>query len=223
MFDPDDFVPAGSCDRRHFLGLSAALALGALAGRTADATRPEVVVIGLGGAGINIARRVHADGLTARYWHWNRANQVGKYPHLPGSYRLDVPDPLLGTGSEVHLAGWIRSMLDQLRAPVHRVAVVAGLGGRTGSALLPAVVQELASRGPRVGAYCTLPASFEGTNRRVTAERALATLAATGALPRLVRLDDVLRSAGPGTSLKQVIGEADGRLARPMRRFLSAR
>ncbi len=39
LFDP------GSCDRRQFLGWSAALTLGALAGHAAQETPPEVVVM----------------------------------------------------------------------------------------------------------------------------------------------------------------------------------
>ncbi len=100
------------------------------------------------------------------------------------------------------------------------MAVVAGLGGRSGSALFPVVVRALAERGLCVGAYCTLPASFEGRKRRLTAERSLTALSATGALPRIVRLDDLLI---PGNTLKQSRAEADGRLARPLHRFLSAR
>jgi cell division GTPase FtsZ len=185
--------------------------------------RPEAVVMALGGAGINVARRVHAHGLVARYWLWNRDGQPGSDTHVPGAYPVAVPAPLLGAGAEAHLVNWVREVLDRLRPPVHRVAVVAGLGGRTGSALLPTVVRELADRGLRVGAYCTVPAAFEGTRRLGPAERSLVALAATGTLPRVVRLDDVLRSTPRGTSFRRFLGEVDGRLARPMRRFLTAR
>jgi cell division GTPase FtsZ len=176
----------------------------------------------LGGAAVNVALRARNDGLHADFWIWNRDGQASSDARMPEALRVDVPGSLLGPDAEVRLQEWIREVLKDL-PPHHRVAVVAGLGGRSGSALFPVMVWTLAERGLCVGAYCTFPAAFEGEKRRLTAEQTLAAVSATGALPRIVRLDDVLRSSGRGTSFKQFLMEADGRLTRPLRRFLTAR
>src|SRR5438046_5101878 len=122
---------------------------GTLAIRIDPAFRPageSRLIIGLGGAGTNIQRRLQDDGFPARYWVWNsqasffadlltRLDDCVPKPMRAGrARRLVVPDAILGEA--VLVRRFASDALKEFRTPLPRVAIVVGLGGRTGSALV---------------------------------------------------------------------------------------
>jgi len=214
--DPHDLSEAEPMGRRHFLATASALALGITLAAATRASGREVMVIGVGGAGIKIARGVWQTGLEAQYCTLDRSGRPD--PRILGAMRVSLNTQRGSFDAALR----IDDILNLLPSPIHCAAVIGGLGGTTASQVLPALMGALSARGICAGAYCTLPFGFEGAPRQRSAERSLTAIRATGALPRIARNQDLLRGAA-GRSLGEILRVGDARLVREIRRFLLTR
>ena len=91
--------------------------------------------------------------------------------------RLVVPDAILGEA--VLVRRFASDALKEFRTPLPRVAIVVGLGGRTGSALVAPLAEQLL-RTDQVLIACTIPFRFEGRNRRRRTDEALVKVVGLG-------------------------------------------
>jgi cell division GTPase FtsZ len=210
------------CTRRRFVGLCAAALAASWTPRPAASAEPRRWIIALGGAGARISTRLHERLPDAQHWLWNGEGEVRRVEAGADIAHLSVPCALLTPSARAEARErWADEQIAAIGPMRGRVAVLAGLGGRTGSLLLPPVMAALQRRGLVAGAFCTVPFAFEGYRRHGAAEEALQHLAALEVLPWAVRMDNVLQGAR-GLSLRQVIERADARLVRRTHRFLAA-
>jgi len=198
-------------DRRGFLSALTVLGAG-LWVEVSWAARSHRVVMAVGGAGAKILAALPR-GESVDHWTWDVHAGI-RVPAL--HVRVPIarrPDRVIGA------AGWMERALGDLPVSVRRVAVVAGLGGATGSRVVPSLVQELSRRGIGTRAICSLPFRFEGTDRVHSAASAASALCANGADFRVFPNDDLLRGSA-GRSLASVLTAADHRLAEHIHEFL---
>lgn len=130
----------------------------------------EKIVVGVGGAGCNIANQLGAflacDVLLV--------NKTGDLPGIAGAcLRLGLPGDRLPTVAAVKSA--VEEVAEQFRRKTMgkaSVILTVGLGGVTGSGAAPTLARLARSAGLHLTAVATLPFSFE-TDRRTIAESAL--------------------------------------------------
>jgi cell division GTPase FtsZ len=117
--------------------------------------------IGLGGAGCNALEYIHRQGITARYTCISYPHR----PHLPESIRI-IPF-IRKSKRDV----FNRSEMFTRNC---RYILLAGLGGNTGSYLVEQLTPQLEARHIPFLTICIYPFSFEGKQRRVTADKVIA-------------------------------------------------
>jgi hypothetical protein len=189
--------------------------------RPAVSTEPRRWIIALGDGAVRVAAGLHAQLPDARVWLWNHQAAAVAAPSGGCAVHVAVPRALLTPSAPAGARErWADEQISAIGPMRGRVAVLAGLGGRTGSLLLPPVMAALQRRGVVAGAFCTVPFAFEGYRRHHTAGEALKHLAALEVLPWTVRMDNVLQGAR-GLSVRQVLERADARLVRRSGRFLA--
>jgi len=116
------------------------------------------VVIGVGGCGKNILEVVHAAGdITAKLVYVNTDRNSIEKSGIPDKILLDKLDP-----------NYVINKVDL--DPYDKVILVAGLGGSTGTAVIPILANVADRTGKRVYAVLTRPLPFEGTSRRTIAK-----------------------------------------------------
>lgn len=124
---------------------------------------PSIRVFGIGGAGCNIIERLrgrhdhgpHIATYTVNRTEIERQNDLG--------FASGIDSPL--TGKDQHLIS------ESVRAADH-VILCAGLGGKTGTTLIPHFAKSAKVHGCKVVAVITLPFSFEGKRIRFAREAA---------------------------------------------------
>lgn len=165
-------------DRRYFMQSSTALAAAAALpgwispvearppmtaeGRDGFGKQQPVLILGIGGAGCNVAEQLSGRPGIPR-------------PQRVGRMEETRPLDLRLTGSaDSGLCGDAAELLTRAVASAELTIVVAGLGGNTGSYVAPYVVEQAKRYGGRcIEVYC-LPFSFEGGERHIRSHRALA-------------------------------------------------
>lgn len=196
-------------DRRHFIQSSTALAgaaaltgwispLEAIPPLADEATaglgiKQSVAILGIGGAGCNVVEQLSGRPGIPR-------------PQRVGRMEETRPLDLRLTGSaDSELCGNDGELLARAVASADLTIVVAGLGGNTGSYVAPYVVEQAKLHGGRcVEVYC-LPFSFEGNERHMRTNRALARRFRTAEQARIFSHDERLADA----PLDQILAHTD--------------
>jgi len=142
-----------------------------------------LLVLGIGGAGIDIGRHL-STMLSSEFLALNSGsgrgekNARGRQLLVPPPIRIYDESDLFRWGDHNVLA--IRDNLLELLTGCSRVIVIAGLGGKTGTSLLLPIIELARSKEADVLAVTTLPFSVED-KRRVFADSVLKRLPSSGA------------------------------------------
>lgn len=129
-----------------------------------------VKILGLGGAGASVINALRRRGVADE--------SCAALPAAAGGGARCADDPRMPAPAAAVLAEEQRTTLREFCADVEVVCLVAGLGGRTGTGLAPAIVQEVKDAGAAVLAWVTLPFDCEGNLRRARARAGLEQVAA---------------------------------------------
>jgi cell division GTPase FtsZ len=140
----------------------------------------DVLVVGVGGAGCNIAQHVH----TLLGGRIVAINTDSKGLENSGITDQLLLLPLRGGGvctpfQAMHAAEACRNSLSSLMEGSQQLIILAGLGGSAGTGVVPVIAQIALSQGLDVRVAITLPFAFE-THRRTLALRCLEDLSAMG-------------------------------------------
>ncbi len=188
-----------------------------------EATTPaRILVLGIGGGGINALRRMREAGLAGvRLAALDTDGQVlsvfqGGPCVLLGSRvthgRSTGGDPEKGRRAAEEVAEAIEDVI----ADAHLVFLTCGLGKGTGVGTAPVVAQIARSRGALTVGVVTLPFSFEGELRAQRAQAGLARLAEKTDVLIVIRNDRLLEIA-PDISVTEAFQLADDVLLRGVR------
>ncbi len=128
-----------------------------------------VKVFGVGGAGASVLDVLRRRGVAAESCAVLSA-ETGGWARSDGE-RMPAPAAAV-------LAEEQRTKVREFCADAEAVCLVAGLGGRTGTGLAPAIVQEAKGAGAVVLAWVTLPLDCEGSLRQARARAGLEQVAA---------------------------------------------
>lgn len=141
--------------------------------------RPNISVIGVGGGGNNaISRMAEVNVENVTYIAINTDVQV--LEDCPNGYKMQIgqkltggygagADPAIGQASAKESEEEIAAMLEE----TDMVILTCGLGGGTGTGAIPFIAKMSKDRGILTVAIVTLPFSFEGSPRQITAKSGL--------------------------------------------------
>ncbi|QPC84992.1 hypothetical protein G4Y79_11670 [Phototrophicus methaneseepsis] len=146
-------------------------------------------VVGIGDAGCQALEVLEKENLT-------QLRLLGINTYAAGLARIKTFDTLhigtsgLGAGGNPSMGAQAAqysqdAIRQKLGSDYERAYLIAGLGGGTGSGAAPIIAETLKFNAANVYAVVSLPTSFEGTQRKQTADQALAQLVTTS-------LDDIL-------------------------------
>jgi len=122
---------------------------------------PAILVIGCGGAGINLVSRasnVISERAAVRYYDTSRSNDPTRaseqHDHLP----VTIIGPGFGSGGHrpenvEHATKYIATMSDEEFSSFDLIVVAFALGGGSGSVIGPLMIKEIARRGGRAVAF----------------------------------------------------------------------
>ncbi len=175
----------------------------------------QIKVLGIGGAGQNAVNRMIEAGIQGvEFISVNTDSQALMLSNAP--QRLRIGDKLtkgLGSGGnpEVGLraAEESREEIEQVLEGADMVFVTAGMGGGTGSGAAPVVAAVAKEMGALTIGVVTRPFTFEGSQRRRTAEGAMARLRENVDTLITIPNDRLLQILDKKTSIKQAFGAAD--------------
>jgi len=172
----------------------------------------DVLVAGIGGAGVKIAGRLHER-------RPGRFRVVAMDTHERSLGESGVPEKLLMGPNTLRGAGAGgapekgRSAASETIEPVRAlltgrrlVVCVAGIGGGTGTGAIPVVLRAARELGAVALGLVTLPFSFEGRSRSVIARGALEELRQRTDALVVVPCDRLVKSAGGGTVAESFAG-----------------
>jgi len=114
-----------------------------------------------------------------------------------------VPEAFLG--HDLLLRRCASDALQDFRIPFPRAAIVVGLGGLTGSALVASLAEQLLQRTDQVLIACTIPFRFEGRNRRRRADHALAKVVRLGCRLTAVECEATLNMVATGVRFSDAL------------------
>ncbi len=175
----------------------------------------QIKVIGIGGAGQNAVNRMIDAGVQGvEFVSVNTDSQALMLSNAP--QRLRIGDKLtkgLGSGGnpEVGLraAEESREEIEQFIEGADMVFITAGMGGGTGSGAAPVVAAAAKGLGALTIGVVTRPFTFEGSQRRRTADGALARLRENVDTLITIPNDRLLQILDQKTSVKQAFSAAD--------------
>lgn len=194
--------------------------------RPVNERRVRMKLVGVGGAGSNIALRLAGEGLAGvSICAVNTDSQaLSNCPldekHLIGwraTRGLSAgSDPQIGREA----AEGDRDLLERALAGNELVFLVAGLGGGTGTGAAPAIADIASRQGALVVAFVTMPFAMEGDRRRKQAKDGLEALrkACDAVIPLS---NDLLLQSDESTTVMQAFDEANGWIARGVRSIWS--
>lgn len=151
--------------------------------------------IGLGGAGAQIAKHFHAQGISAKFSIVSTVRpkslsseiafvQYGaptiidrfseRYTPILIRDEVRMNDQLTNKGDNAEPG--IPDAIKKLLKKDEHFILLAGLGGHTGSSLMRALTLKLHEEDKMFHSFCSLPFRFEGTERRETAAKALSAI-----------------------------------------------
>jgi cell division protein FtsZ len=175
----------------------------------------QIKVLGVGGAGQNAINRMIDAGIQGvEFISVNTDSQALMLSNAP--QRLRIGDKLtrgLGSGGnpEVGLraAEESREEIEQIVEGADMVFVTAGMGGGTGSGAAPVVAAVAKELGALTIGVVTRPFTFEGSQRRRTADGALARLRENVDTLITIPNDRLLQILDKKTSMQQAFAAAD--------------
>lgn len=191
-------------------------------GSRAESLEPEIVVIGVGGAGNNaVEAMIRKELLGVRFVAANTDAQALRASSCEEIVQIGRSNRGLGAGSAPDLgriaaeesAGDIERALDG----AHMCFIAAGLGGGTGTGAAPVVAQVARRLGILTVAVVTKPFAFEGRRRMRSADEGLARLAEQVDSLIVVPNQNLFRVADPAMTLKDAFNHSDEVLHRTVR------
>lgn len=161
-------------------------------------TNPIIKVLGIGGAGCNIVEqlRKHRPGPNVPIYTVNRIE-----------FEREA-DLKLTSGIDNPLSGSDADLITELVHPANYVFLVAGLGGMTGTALIPHFARIARAHGSKVIAVVGLPFSFEG-KRIPKAKSGAAEIAKLADRVTYVDLKSLARQFPPETAFADFMAYAN--------------
>jgi len=166
--------------------------------------RPEILVVGIGGAGRHMAAQMPGNKLTVC-----QEGDVGVPGHkqvLLKRSEMVVARTSSSTALHVSDLPWKRRLVDAVGRP-NIIFLFSGLGGETGSCLTP-LIAELSHYSTLTFASVCLPFSVEGPNRRSLAREGLSRLRAAADLVAVYANDPLIKLA-PNLPLGKAFGVMD--------------
>jgi len=141
------------------------------------AERPDCIVFGVGTAGCAVAAEVCRANPAASVYLLDAA-PAPPAPRCPGGETIrlgtaSTPDAYTEADVERYTAAALPRLDAALLNHCRQVAVVAALGGRTGRAVAPLVIERARLFGKAVHAFVWMPAAFEDAAARPRAQAAL--------------------------------------------------
>jgi cell division protein FtsZ len=175
----------------------------------------QIKVLGIGGAGQNAVNRMIDAGIQGvEFISVNTDSQALMLSNAP--QRLRIGDKLtrgLGSGGNPEIglraAEESREEIEQMVEGADMVFVTAGMGGGTGSGAAPVVAAVAKQMGALTIGVVTRPFTFEGSQRRRTAEGALARLRENVDTLITIPNDRLLQILDKKTGIKQAFSAAD--------------
>lgn len=158
----------------------------------------QILVLGVGDAGQAALQQIDKAKLTNA-----RLITVNTYPaELPQNSaieRLHLADSGFGAGGNPEIAAKVAQdnqaqIVSLLDSKPNRVYLLAGLGGGTGTGMLPVIANMVHEAGIAVYAIVSLPFVFEGQQRKQIAERGLSALTSSHIQDVIVVKGDVMAS-----------------------------
>ncbi len=180
----------------------------------------KIKILGIGGAGINAVDRLIASGVQgAQFWAINTDLQSLDASIAPNKLTLGKEltkglgaggDP--GVGQACVLQD--REKIEKILSDAQLVILIAGLGGGTGSGVLPLINQWSKEKGNITLCFVTLPFEFEGKTRTEVAQHAIHQI--KGKCDGLVVSynEDLFKSIDKKTPLLTSLAMADEQLKR---------
>lgn len=188
-------------------------------GTTETRTRERMRLVGVGRAGVSIVERM----LVARSGMFNAAVVDTDARTLGGSQagiRIQVGDKAtrgMGTGGDPATGRKAAEAgVEQLKSVVagaEVVLIVAGLGGGTGSGVVPELIRVTHAAGAMSLCFVSMPFRFEGSDCTARADAALEEIIAGSDVTVVVRNEDVCDPGAGDLKLKDAFEKADEALS----------
>ena len=184
---------------------------------------PEIVVIGVGGAGNNaVEAMIRKDLMGVRFVALNTDAQALRASSCEEIVQIGRSNNRgLGAGSapEIGRAAAEESIADieEALSGAHMCFIAAGLGGGTGTGAAPIVAEVARRLGILTVAVVTKPFAFEGRRRMGEAEDGLERIADRVDSLIVVPNQNLFRVADPAMTLKDAFGHSDEVLYRMVR------
>jgi len=166
--------------------------------------QPEVLVVGVGGAGRHMAAQMPGERLTI--CQEGDAGQNGHPQVLLRRSEVAVARTSSSTALHVSDLPWKRRLTEAVGRP-KVLFLFSGLGGETGSYISP-LIAELAHYSTMTFASVCLPFSVEGSNRRSMAREGLARLKGSASMVAVYANDPLIKLA-PNLPLGKAFGVMD--------------
>jgi cell division protein FtsZ len=189
----------------------------------ADALRPRICVMGVGGAGGNAVDAMVRSGLGGvDFIAANTDAQALRASLADCKIQLGrVTTRGLGAGAAAgigrHAAQEAEAEIVEALAGVHMLFIAAGMGGGTGSGAAPVVARIARSRGILTVGIVSRPFAFEGRRRSATADQGVEALAGEVDTLIVVPNQNLFRVAHADTSFRDAFRLADDVLERGVR------
>ncbi|MFX1519170.1 MAG: cell division protein FtsZ [Promethearchaeota archaeon] len=175
--------------------------------------KPNILVIGIGGAGNNIITRLNKDGLLERVQTLGVDTNVQNLLNSASDKKLAIGASTKGLGAgkdpkigEIAAKKSIKIIRDHINAEI--VFLIAGLGGGTGTGSTPIISRIARNKGILTICICTLPFKVEGRKRMDFALVALEEI--TAVVDALIVIpNEKLLEMAPTSSLKDAFRIAD--------------
>lgn len=187
-----------------------------------ESLEPEIVVVGVGGAGNNaVEAMIRKELLGVRFVALNTDAQALRTSSCEEIVQIGRSNRGLGAGSAAELG---RTAAEESIADIERMLdgahmcfIAAGMGGGTGTGAAPVVAEVARRLNILTVAVATKPFAFEGRRRMRSAEAGLARLAEQVDSLIVVPNQNLFRVADPAMTLKDAFVHSDEVLHRTVR------
>ncbi len=187
-----------------------------------EALEPEILVLGVGGAGNNaVDAMIRKDLLGVRFVALNTDAQALRASACEEIVQIGRVNRGLGAGSSADIgraaAEASVAEIERVLAGAHMCFIAAGMGGGTGTGAAPVVAEVARRLGILTVAVVTTPFAFEGRRRMRAAEQGLAQLAEQADSLIVVPNQNLFRVANPAMTLRDAFVHSDEVLYRMVR------
>ncbi len=203
-------------------------------GRTMSAKReeskhiqPKIKVIGVGGAGGNVVKRMIEEGLTdVEFYVVNTDQQALNKPLKATPVQIGVSTTQgLGCGADAEIgrkaAEEDREKLHSIVADADAVFIVAGMGGGTGAGASPLIAAIAREQGALAVGIVAQPFNFEGQRRIKKAEQALQELRGSVDSVVVVSNQQLLDEADRSMKIREAFHLSDEMLLQGLERSIT--